>query len=1163
MFTEGTGNKGGIITLLSENVKVIEECNIGNEAHICALRIMENNELLTIIMANIHAPCAHGHEKITFFKDVKENIDKLSNLYDSSQVILLGDFNTAFDSNDRINTVFTRSEILTSKKITDILGPLSLKDCWEKDTCSMTWKHGAKMSKIDRIQGSSDLMGKYKVMTDWTYTDSDHCAVIVKIESPKFKKRNNIVRIDTRFMSNVILREKFLRELVARMSQLKDTNMDPHQSLEFLKMSIRSIAIEIATNYKKEMEKEFLEVKNEISFWQTSFECAKSEIIREMAQSNLDKATDRRDKYLNDRGTYLSERSKSKWYQEGEKGSKYFLNIVKSKSNKNEMVELKTDNGSTTDGEQIKTMVQSFYKSLYERGDNPPTAYDDFLLNMDQISTENKHNILTPLNIQEVFATLKSCLDSAPGPDGIPYSLIKFTWSIYGPVLMNSWAHSISTGVLPPSHRASYLRLIPKEGKDLTQLKNWRPITLSNCDIKIITKTISSRMTSNLTSIIGHNQTAYMKGRQITDNLHIMHYAIAKANELDDDSMIVSLDAEKAFDSISHSYIKKIFEHIGLGQFNTTFDLLYNNQQVDIIVNNELSGSYKIKNGVKQGDALSCILFILGIEPLIRNIEHDPLIKEISYHDVKIPKILSYADDVACVTKPLQNNLDRIFAHYEKMTALSGLKLNADKTELISRGGKSSYNINYGGSTVTVLPSEIIKINGLHLSYDTVKANDLNLSKIYTSMENQFKLWKNMYLSILGKIIVFKTFGLSQILFIASTILIPTNVEKKLIDLIYKFIWNSNIESKKAPDRIKRNIMTTPVSMLGFGMVDYREVIRSIRIKTFMRMISSESHPLNLIIKNSLTNSVINVDLRYKLNPVLDDTIRDINRTWKLRIKECSVDERDILHTLIGNEYVGNLLIKRFRNKRQGLYHRHDKLSEILSSNPSNTILKKLDRNIYQVITLGGSYINLTKYNFIVPTKSKILLTNNITSKQIRTLNNPQTILTPKLLSNVTTDSLNRLGKRIKNLTNTKLKTIILRALHGDIYCGTRLQRFGMTDTDECQRCGAPETTSHLLLDCPYVKKIWEICSKLTSIPTIGINEVLGYHDFHDKTTLTIHCEIIRRLLAIERPVTDQLKLVKSVIDRLAIVERGICKHTIKDLQSHLNKKYPINYGAG
>ena len=208
---------------------------------------------------------------------------------------------------------------------------------------------------------------------------------------------------------------------------------------------------------------------------------------------------------------------------------------------------------------------KKFYKKLYERGDTSPTAYDDFLINMDQISADNKYKILTPLNMQELLATLGSCSDSAPGPDGIPYSLIRFIRPIYGPILMNSWVHSISSGVLPPSHRSSYLRLIPKEGKDLTQLKNWRPITLSNCDIKIITKTISRRMTANLTSIIGHNQTAYMKGRQITDNLHIMQHAIAKANELDDDSMIVSLDAEKAFDSISHSYIKKILEHIGLG----------------------------------------------------------------------------------------------------------------------------------------------------------------------------------------------------------------------------------------------------------------------------------------------------------------------------------------------------------------------------------------------------------------------------------------------------------------------------------------------------------------------------------------------------------------------------------------------------------------------
>ena len=370
------------------------------------------------------------------------------------------------------------------------------------------------------------------------------------------------------------------------------------------------------------------------------------------------------------------------------------------------------------------------------------------------------------------------------------------------------------------------------------------------------------------------------------------------------------------------------------------------------------------------------------------------------------------------------------------------------------------------------------------------------------------------------------------------------------------------MDNKKAPDRIKRSTMTTPISMLGFGMVDFREVIRSIRIKTFMRIMSSETHPINLMLKNSLTNSTINIDLIHNLNPVLNDTVTDINKSWKLRLKEGLAEERDVLFTLINNEYVGNLLIKRFKNKRQGLYHRHDKIKEIIASNPHKTILKKLDRNIYQLLKMGGSITSQINYKFIIPTKSKIIVTNNITSKQIRAFNNPQTILNPKILDNPNYDKLSKLGKVIKSLTNTKLKTILLRALHGDIYCGTRLKKFGMTDSDECQRCGAPETINHLLLYCPYVKKLWEICKSLTSIPINSINEILGYHDFHDKVTLTIHCEIIRRLLAIDRPKTDQQKLLKSVIDRLSIVEKGISKHTIKQFQSYLNMTYPIQDGG-
>ena len=179
---------------------------------------------------------------------------------------------------------------------------------------------------------------------------------------------------------------------------------------------------------------------------------------------------------------------------------------------------------------------------------------------MTKLSESERVNINRLLSLEELYSTLKTCKDSSPGPDGIPYSIIKLTWKYFGPILINSWSYALSTGNLTHSHESSYLKLLPKEGKDPLLIKNWRPITLSNCDFKIITKTLATRLTEGLASSIAPNQTAYITGRQITDNLHILQYAIEKSTLLNKEALIASLDAEKAFDSIEHWYIKSILK---------------------------------------------------------------------------------------------------------------------------------------------------------------------------------------------------------------------------------------------------------------------------------------------------------------------------------------------------------------------------------------------------------------------------------------------------------------------------------------------------------------------------------------------------------------------------------------------------------------------------
>ena len=94
---------------------------------------------------------------------------------------------------------------------------------------------------------------------------------------------------------------------------------------------------------------------------------------------------------LNERGEYLSKRVKTKWYQEGEKSTKYFLNMQRSKSKKTEMQELLEGNEVVTDRTRIKGLVETFYRNLYEKGDNAASndvEINDYLSVIDKVNTE-------------------------------------------------------------------------------------------------------------------------------------------------------------------------------------------------------------------------------------------------------------------------------------------------------------------------------------------------------------------------------------------------------------------------------------------------------------------------------------------------------------------------------------------------------------------------------------------------------------------------------------------------------------------------------------------------------------------------------------------------------------------------------------------------------
>ncbi len=154
--------------------------------------------------------------------------------------------------------------------------------------------------------------------------------------------------------------------------------------------------------------------------------------------------------------------------------------------------------------EEVKSAVRNFYKKLYDAVTTDITEREElsFFKHCPKLSESQREAVDKSLSLNDLKVALKSCSETSPGPDGISYVVYKSFWEIISPFLLNSWNYSLETGSLPPSNLESVISLLPKQGKDTSDIKNWRPITLSNCDSKIITKAIAIKVLKVLESIV-------------------------------------------------------------------------------------------------------------------------------------------------------------------------------------------------------------------------------------------------------------------------------------------------------------------------------------------------------------------------------------------------------------------------------------------------------------------------------------------------------------------------------------------------------------------------------------------------------------------------------------------------------------------------------------
>lgn len=133
----------------------------------------------------------------------------------------------------------------------------------------------------------------------------------------------------------------------------------------------------------------------------------------------------------------------------------------------------------------------------------------------------SRYTTLTPTIDECAEAVYNMKLNKSPGLDGIPIEFYKMFWKRIKLYIYESLVRSFEVGELSSSQRASVLSLIHKKGT-LINLDNYRPISLTNCDYKILAFVFAKRLQTIMNKLINKNQTGYIKGRFIGENARLV-----------------------------------------------------------------------------------------------------------------------------------------------------------------------------------------------------------------------------------------------------------------------------------------------------------------------------------------------------------------------------------------------------------------------------------------------------------------------------------------------------------------------------------------------------------------------------------------------------------------------------------------------------------------
>ncbi|GJZ00626.1 cysteine-rich receptor-like protein kinase [Tanacetum coccineum] len=289
-------------------------------------------------------------------------------------------------------------------------------------------------------------------------------------------------------------------------------------------------------------------------------------------------------------------------------------------------------------------------------------------------------------NQEEVWEALSSFDEGkAPGPDGFTMEFFKRGWYFIRLEFMQLMVEFHSNARFPKGFNSTFLVLIPKQNapKDITNL---RPISLINAPYKILSKVIANRLRSVMSRLVSENQSAFIIDRHLSDSVMLVNELWHFLKKSKTSAMFLKLDFAKAYDSASHKFLLSTLNGMRFtNRFVSWISACIFDVHFSILINNSPTKEGVMGRGLRQGDPLSPLLFILVTEVMSRMLTSSlnrGLLQGVRLDESFSINHSQFADDTILFLYPSTGEINKVRVVLDMFSQMSGLKVSLSKSAL-------------------------------------------------------------------------------------------------------------------------------------------------------------------------------------------------------------------------------------------------------------------------------------------------------------------------------------------------------------------------------------------------------------------------------------------------------------------------------------------------